>query len=115
MKRDFLAAFAKPAKLLQQLRKLTVGSAIAAVALVSGVPASASTSTTTSQETAKPVIVERSRKAPKLLLKLGSAGRSLSSGFAQHTSHASHSSHSSHSSHGSHSSHSSHSSHYSAN
>src|SRR5262245_54391175 len=113
MKRDFLAAFAKPARLGRQLRKLTVGSAIAAVAFLSGIPAaSAATSTTGSAETGNAVIVERTKKAPKLLLKLGPTGRSLSSGFAQHTSHASHSSHSSH---GSHSSHNSHSSHYSGN
>jgi len=69
MKRDFLSAWSKPQELLKLLRKLTIGTAIAAVGFVSGSSVSATPLDTSSRGSVTPVIVEKSRKAPKLLLK----------------------------------------------
>jgi len=100
MKRDFLAAWSNPQGLLKQLRKMTLGAAIAAVGFVSGSAASAAPVDVNSEGSVRPVIVEKSKKAPKLLLKLATHGKTL--GSASHRSHSSHSSHSSHRSHSSH-------------
>jgi hypothetical protein len=97
MKRDFLET-SQRSRLLQRLRKLTVGTAIAAVGLVTG--GSAIPQAQSSPETVSPVIVQKSQKTPKLLLKLTNSKNTLSA--SQHQSHSSHSSHSSHRSHRSH-------------
>jgi hypothetical protein len=99
MKRDFLMALYKPQSLLKQLRKLTIGTAIAAVGFISGSSASASTAGQITQGTVTPTIVEKSKKTPKLVLKLASSGKMVSASHASHRSHSSHSSHRSHSSH----------------
>ena len=100
MKRDFLDAGFTPLGLLKSLRKLTIGTTIAAVSLITGSSASAALVDQNPRRTVTPVIVQKSEKAPKLLLKLATSGKILAS--AQHASHSSHSSHSSHRSHSSH-------------
>ena len=98
MKRDLLDLVRRPKRFVQRLRAFALGSALASVGLLSAPPAVASVVPTSS--TTEPllgsVIVNRTKKAAKLVLKLpGSVGAA----FAAHSSHRSHSSHSSHSSH----------------
>ena len=78
----------KPSSLARALRGIFIGSVVA----TTGLPANASTTTPTpSTDTLS--IVDRSRKAAKLILRLPGTALHLS---GQHRSHRSHSSHSSH-------------------
>lgn len=87
MAKDFMRFVPKPSSLRRALRSVFIGGVVA----TTGLPASASTTTPIPAETLS--IVDRSRKAAKLVLRLPGTAANLS---AQHRSHRSHSSHSSH-------------------
>src|SRR5947207_13614840 len=60
MKRDFIVAFSKPRRLIDSLRKIALGSAVAAIGLL-GLPTVSSALTSTSDNSPlRPTIVERS-------------------------------------------------------
>jgi hypothetical protein len=85
--KDFMRFVPKASSLRRALRSVFVGGVVA----TTGLPATASTTTPIPAETLS--IVDRSRKAAKLVLRLPGSAANLS---AQHRSHRSHSSHSSH-------------------
>jgi hypothetical protein len=97
MVRDFLETLAGSSRLLERVRRIVVGGAVAGLGVI-GAPSIAAhpADTASGQVTPTPTIVDRSRKAAKLILRLPAHFTSL---VAQHRSHASHSSHRSHSSH----------------
>jgi hypothetical protein len=86
--KDFMRFVPKPSSLARALRGIFIGGVVA----TTGLPANAATTTTTSNTDALS-IVDRSRKAAKLILRLPGSALHLS---GQHRSHRSHSSHSSH-------------------
>jgi hypothetical protein len=74
--------------------------AVLAAAGALGFAIPAASSPVASETTVAPVVVNRSKKEPKLVLQV--PGSDANYGMAQHRSHASHASHKSHSSHSSH-------------
>lgn len=98
MKRDFLDLVGRPQRLLRRLRSLAFGSAIAALGLsaTQSVLGAEPGGATPTEPVLSATIVDRSKKAAKLILRLRGH---IGTAFASHSSHRSHSSHSSHSSH----------------
>lgn len=95
MPKDFLSFVRRSADLVRALRKITVGSAIAAAGVsATPSPATAQLSDTPTPQGVTPTIVDRARKAGKLILQL--PGTTTAYFTAQHRSHRSHSSHRSH-------------------
>ena len=93
--RDFLSFVRRPGDLLKVLRRLTVGGVIVTTG-ASAAPAQATAAEPGSSARAEgvtPTIVDRSRKAAKVLLQIPGSTAFLS---AEHRSHRSHSSHRSH-------------------
>lgn len=92
--KDFLSFVRRPKDLLKNLRRITVGGLIAAAGSGVGTPTSATElPRPVTPEATSPTIVDRSRKAAKLVLQLpGTMGFMR----AEHRSHRSHSSHRSH-------------------
>jgi hypothetical protein len=93
--RDFLSLLSRPADLLKALRKIAIGSVIATTG-VSATPPTAAAAESPGKVPAQgltPTIVDRSRKAAKLVLQLPGTTGFLN---AEHRSHRSHSSHRSH-------------------
>jgi hypothetical protein len=82
-----------------RLRRLGLGAVLAAAGTL-GFAIPAASSTVPSDSTVAAVIVNRSKKEPKLVLQV--PGSDANYGTANHRSHASHASHKSHSSHSSH-------------
>ena len=96
MPKDFLSLVRRSSDLVRALRKITVGSAIAATG-VSATPSPATAAQlpgTLTPQGLTPIIVDRARKAGKLVLQL--PGATTAYLRAEHRSHRSHSSHRSH-------------------
>ena len=93
--RDFLNFVRRPSDLLRALRQITVGGVIATTGASAAPPAAAAEvpRTTAPTEGLTPTIVDRSRKAAKVLLQIPGSTALLR---AEHRSHRSHSSHRSH-------------------
>lgn len=92
--KDFLSFVRRPTDLLKSLRRITVGGLIAAAGTGVGTPTTATElPKPAAPEAVSPTIVDRSRKAAKLVLQLPGAVGLMS---AEHRSHRSHSSHRSH-------------------
>ena len=93
MHRDFLSFVRRPADLLKALQRITVGGVIAATGV--SVPPSTATAAELSitSEGQTPTIVDRARKATKLVLQLPGTAANLSAAHRSHRSHSSHRSH----------------------
>ncbi len=94
MARDFMKMFGHPVSLARALRKLTLGSVIAVTGLPVATPAAGPNETPLEgAPSAGATIVNRSKKAGKLILQLPGSTAYVST---EHRSHRSHSSHRSH-------------------
>jgi hypothetical protein len=91
--RDFLKLVTRPADLLKALRNMAFGGVVAATGLSAPAAEAGEHTHAGSTPTRNPTIVDRSKKAAKLVLEIPGHGAGLT---AQHRSHRSHSSHRSH-------------------
>lgn len=95
MAKDFMILVRRPADLLKALGRIAVGGAMAATGVSAASPSNAaSTSSPTGSTSLTPLIVDRHKKAPKVLLQIPGVGSAYIS--PDHRSHRSHSSHRSH-------------------
>lgn len=94
MPKDFVGFLSRPGNVLKALRRIALGGVIAAAGLPTAAGAAAPPSASAGAPAVSPTIVDRSKKAGKLVLRL--AGGVASAMTPQHRSHRSHSSHSSH-------------------
>jgi hypothetical protein len=92
--KDFLGLLSRPANVLKALRRIALGGVIAAAGLPTAAGAAPPPNASAGAPAVSPTIVDRSKKAGKLVLRL--AGGVASAMTPQHRSHRSHSSHSSH-------------------
>ena len=90
MTKDFLRFVKRPSDLLSALRAIAFGGAIAAVGVTPTSGVAAERPLSVPAPTVAPLIVDRSRKAPKLILRLPGAATQFR---AEHRSHSSHRSH----------------------
>ena len=93
MRRDFLKAVKKPADLLRALRQIAFGGLVVGAGLTTPTTAGATEAAGPVRVASTATIVDRSKKAAKLVLQLPN---SVTGWVAQHRSHRSHSSHRSH-------------------